>query len=63
MARRPSIQPLRILWVAFAASVGANILNLLMVNVLVGRQRHNAVYALTVRRDNRVEMHSKMESS
>jgi hypothetical protein len=62
MARRPSIQPLRILWVVFA-SVGANILNLLMVSVLVGQQRHNAVYALTVRRANRVEMQSKMESS
>jgi hypothetical protein len=35
----------------------------LMVGVLVGWQRHNAVYALTVRRANRVEMQSKMESS
>ena len=30
---------------AFAAGVGANILNLLMVSVLVGRQRRNVVYA------------------
>jgi len=30
---------------AFAAGVGANILNLLVVGVLVGRQRYRAVYA------------------
>ena len=30
---------------AFAAGIGANILNLLMVGVLVGRQRYRAVYA------------------
>jgi MFS family permease len=30
---------------AFAVGIGANILNLLMVSVLVGRQRHRAVYA------------------
>jgi MFS family permease len=30
---------------AFALGIGANILNLLMVSVLVGRQRHRAVYA------------------
>jgi MFS family permease len=29
---------------AFAVGIGANILNLLMVSVLVGRQRHRAVY-------------------
>jgi MFS family permease len=30
---------------AFAVGIGANILNLLLVSVLVGRQRHRAVYA------------------
>src|ERR1700674_5763312 len=30
---------------AFAVVIGANILNLLLVSVLVGRQRHRAVYA------------------
>jgi MFS family permease len=30
---------------AFAVGIGANILNLLMVSVLVGRQRHRAVHA------------------
>jgi predicted MFS family arabinose efflux permease len=30
---------------AFAAGVGANILNLLVVGVLVGRRRYRAVYA------------------
>jgi MFS family permease len=30
---------------AFAVGIGANILNLLIVSVLVGRQRHRAVYA------------------
>ena len=30
---------------AFAIGIVANILNLLMVSVLVGRQRHRAVYA------------------
>jgi MFS family permease len=30
---------------AFAAGIGTNILNLLMVSVLVGRQRYRAVYA------------------
>jgi MFS family permease len=30
---------------AFAVGIGANILNLLLVSVLVGRQRHRAAYA------------------
>jgi predicted MFS family arabinose efflux permease len=30
---------------AFAVGNGANILNLLLVSVLVGRKRHNVVYA------------------
>jgi MFS family permease len=30
---------------AFAAGIGANLLNLLVVCILVGRQRHRAVYA------------------
>ena len=30
---------------AFAVGIGANVLNLLMVSVLVGRQRHRAVQA------------------
>jgi predicted MFS family arabinose efflux permease len=30
---------------AFAAGIGTNILNLLMIIVLVGRQRHRAAYA------------------
>jgi len=30
---------------AFAVGIGANILNLLLVSVLVGRQRHRAVHA------------------
>src|SRR3984957_15941841 len=30
---------------AFAVGIGANILNLLLVSVLVGRQRHRAIYA------------------
>jgi MFS family permease len=30
---------------AFAVGIGANILNMLVVGVLVGRQRHRAVYA------------------
>jgi hypothetical protein len=30
---------------AFAVGIGANILNLLMVSVLVGRRRHRAVHA------------------
>jgi predicted MFS family arabinose efflux permease len=30
---------------AFAVGVGTNILNLLMLSVLVGRQRHHAVHA------------------
>jgi predicted MFS family arabinose efflux permease len=30
---------------AFAFGIGANILNLLVVSLLVGRRRHRAVYA------------------
>ena len=30
---------------AFVVGIGANILNLLMVSMLVGRQRHRAIYA------------------
>jgi predicted MFS family arabinose efflux permease len=30
---------------AFTVGIGANILNLLMISMLVGRQRHRTVYA------------------